>query len=76
LLTEPYKLFILYSPKAFSTGKVIKANKVINAYKIIPASNNCGNLSINKIPPNNIHVTHFDAKLTTGTSAERILRGA
>ena len=59
-----------------STGNVIKLNNVVMANKIIPASNNCGNVFTNKIPTSNIHVIMEEAKLTTGTNALRIFKGA
>ena len=59
-----------------STGNVIKLNNVVMANKIIPASNNCGNVFTNKIPPSNTHVIMEEAKLTTGTNALRIFKGA
>ena len=60
----------------YGDGKVTKLNSVVIANKIIPASNNCGNVFTNKIPPSNTHVIMEEAKLTTGTNALRIFKGA
>ena len=59
-----------------STGSVMKLNKVVDAKRIIPNSINWGNVLINSMPPNSTHVIMLEAKLTTGTKAERIRRGA
>lgn len=57
---------------SISTGRVIKLNSVVKANITIPASSNCGNMLIKRIPARSIHCTHFDEKLTTGTSADLI----
>ena len=59
-----------------STGKVTKLNRVVIANKIIPASNNCGNVFSSKIPPSSNQVIHCEANDTTGTSLLRIVSGA
>ena len=54
----------------------MKLNKVVEANKIIPNNISCGKVCNNNIPPSNTQVMIFEAKLTTGTSAERIFKGA
>ena len=61
---------------AIMINGVTKLNKVVDAKRIIPNSINWGNVLINSIPPNSTHVIMLEAKLTTGTKAERIRRGA
>ena len=43
---------------------------------MMPNNNNCGNVCNINIPANKTHVMIFEAKLTTGTNAERIRNGA
>ena len=59
-----------------STGNVIKLNNVVEANRIIPNSINCGKVCRSNMPASRTHVMMLDAKLTTGTKAERIFRGA
>ena len=59
-----------------STGSVMKLNKVVEANRMMPKSMSCGNVCNSNIPPNKTHVMMLEAKLTTGTNAERIRSGA
>ena len=79
-------LFILVTPAVLSqakalwlalisTGNVIKLNMVVRAKRPIPIQIRVGNVCMKIIPARIIHVTHDEAKLTTGTRAERIFNG-
>ena len=59
-----------------STGSVMKLNNVVEANKMIPKSISCGKVCNISIPPNKTHVMMLEAKLTTGTHAERLRSGA
>ena len=59
-----------------STGSVMKLNTVVEAKRMIPNSISCGNVCNISMPPSKTQVMMFEAKLTTGTKAERIRSGA
>ncbi len=54
----------------------MRLKSVVMAKRIIPASMSCGNVLRSNMPARSIHMTQREEKLTMGTSAERILRGA
>ena len=59
-----------------STGSVMKLNNVVLAKRIMPKMSRPGKMLMVSTPARSTHCTMFDAKFTTGTRAERILRGA
>ena len=59
-----------------STGRVMKANSVVIANRIMPPSMIWGNISMVRMPMSSTHCIQLEAKLTTGTSELRIFSGA
>ena len=47
----------------------MKLNSVVTANRAMPTHNSSGNTFNISIPANSIHITHLEAKLTTGTNA-------
>ena len=59
-----------------STGSVIRLNSVVMANRPVHIHSSEGNTFVRIAPARSTHCTMLEEKDTTGTSAERIFRGA